>query len=804
MKIPKIRTLNGKILRHNGKIATSDDCCCDPCQMTARIFVDFECPCGGYGGADDESAYVIFTFITKDGFDLINGWEWPSYISSGTGTNGIRITGGETSVPEGYMDPPEGYAPGENRFVYTGPCGKEIFDENSLRVTSSNLPYGGIEFSKSWNAQTQTWTYHYSIKNGLLYNTGSGELYTVTRPVRIIVDRGPCCWNGIANDPLYQTQAFYIDDERKVLTATAVVTEAGHIVQTFDGGTTARVAVCHAGEQPAELAPDISMDNGAETLGWTAGSGSCCKDAETGKVYYCLKFECSYGMLVRYDIFVDDSGIGCACSAYVSTTWASAVMSMLENYNPNGYKFQVDCWSSNLAITWGETSLTGYYPYYEATAWCCCLECSEGNPPPTTISFKNTQAVTWNGAKLEVSGSSVTITPRIPIEITIPVTFCDGTAANADSCENLPQTLTASVAGETITLNRNGSTYSGNGIIDCTSGTPTVYISGGDGTWQYGYPKITSVTCDPYRGWIATGEARPTKRTFTLELVLDSSAVFSETADCVNPMYSVGGYASGTPGSGFILTTYSTHTSDSTTVQVCGDDPSCGNNGPYERGEFVAFNLDTTNQPGITLDSSGTYSAQPGAPYSVSWNSGTNTLTLTWKVICDPRKSIIKVPIPAECIGNFSYSSGWMNGNYWVYVSDGSNWPGPPSLCNCLSILDWPPGARTMTCSVGYASGTQVSIVIWDGSGYWQQAQANGISDFSASGTIDGQPIQFSFYNGLWSYSGNLPADATSMPTWTFSGPIYNWNGPNGPQTVPSKSGTLLCNNWMLSGSETV
>lgn len=790
-KIPKIRTLNGKIVRRNGRIAASDDCCCEPCEMTAVVLVSWECPCGGFGGADSETAVATFTLVTKDGHDLIYGSEWPSYIHSGSGSNSITLTGGETSASAGYY-PPENYEPGESRIEYTGPCGKEIFDENGVRILYSSRTFGGIEFSKSWDAATRTWTYHYRIKNGVLYNTGTGALEPVKRPVRLVVSRGACCWNGDPEDPIYASQDFLIGDARRTLRATRVSADGNVLSAVFDGATTARVAVCDGAAADTTGLPSIEIaDDSGEP--WVPRSSGCCKDPETGDVYYCVTFECDYGAWVSYPVHVDVPASNCGCQGYLESIWRYYVDAMFWG-GADGFAIDIRCRDGN----WGQSSITGSYPDYLVGVHCCCSDCPNA---AADFSFRNSSGADWDGARFVVSGTSVTITPRIPITITVPVTYCDGTAATADECNGLPPTLTASAGDETIVLTLSGSTYEGHGFVDCTSSAPTVYISTGEGgssVWRYGYPSISSVTCDRYEGWIATGEAHPIRRSFTLELVLDATAAYANGGDCVNPMYRIDAVVDGR----YILQAYPNHETASTTDTACGEDPSC-DLGTYLRGDFMMAALSTGNQPGIALDAN---SGQPSgaAPYSASWNAGTNTLTLTWKAVCDWNKSIVKVPIPSVCQGRISYSSGWIKGSDWIFVGDARNWPShPPQLCDCLGVLDWPSVPTTMTCSVGYPSGTTVYITVNDSNGWWSQAQANGITDFSCYGSIDGHSIRFTYdaYGRMWTYSGSLPASATSAPAWTFWGPVYDWNG---TQSVPSASGTLVCSSGFLTGGGSV
>ncbi len=792
-KIPKIRTLNGKIVRRNGRIAASDDCCCEPCEMTAVVLVSWECPCGGFGGADSETAVATFTLVTKDGHDLIYGSEWPSYIHSGSGSNSITLTGGETSASAGYY-PPENYEPGESRIEYTGPCGKEIFDENGVRILYSSRTFGGIEFSKSWDAATRTWTYHYRIKNGVLYNTGTGALEPVKRPVRLVVSRGACCWNGDPEDPIYASQDFLVGDARRTLRATRVSANGNVLSAVFDGGTTVRLPVCDGANADTTGLPSIEIpDDSGEPL--VPRSAGCCKDPETGDVYYCVTFECDYGAWVSYTVHVDVPASNCGCQGYLESIWRYYVDAMFSG-GADGFAIDIRCRDGN----WGQPSITGSFPDYLIGVHCCCSDCSAVS---ADVSFRNSSGADWDGARFEVSGTTVTITPRIPITITVPVTYCDGTAATADECNGLPPTLEAHAGDETIVLALSGSTYSGTGFVDCTSSAPTVYISTGEGgssVWRYGYPSISSVTCDPYEGWMATGEAHPIRRSFTLELVLDATPAYANGGDCVHPMYGINAVVDGR----YILQAYSDNETATITVTSCGEDPSCDLSlSSYWRGNLMTAELDTTNQPGIALYvNSGLLS---GAPYSASWNASTNTLTLTWKVVCDADKSIAKVPIPNACAGRISYSAGWIKGSDWIFVGDARNWPShPPQLCDCLAVLDWPSVPTTMTCSVGYPAGTTVYITVNDTNGWWALAQANGITDFSCYGTIDGHSIRFTYdaYGRMWTYSGSLPASATSAPAWTFWGPVYDWS--SGTQSVPSVSGTLVCSSGFLTGGGSV
>ena len=783
-KIPKIRTVAGKILRRNGKIAASGNCCCAPCEMTAVVYVEWECPCGGYGGADSETAWATFTIVTKDGHDLIYGDAAPSYVHGSGGSNSISLQGGETGG-----EAPPGYAPGESRIVYTAPCGTEILDENSVRIVDGGGgPFGGIAFSRSWDARTHTWTYRYRIRNGIVGGA------PVTRPVRIVLQRVSCCWNRDPEDPAYAEETFLVDGERKHLSATRVTANGGTLVAVFDGGTTARVAICDAAGADAEGVPSIEVadDAGGQWKPWSAG---CCKDAETGDVYYCVKFDCHYGEGVSYEIHVDVPASNCGCGSYLESTWRYAVDAMFGS-GADGFAFDIRCRNGN----WGGTSVVGSYPDYLAGAWCCCTDCSES--PEAALSFRNSSGQTWDGARIEVSGSSATVRPRIPLRISIPATYCDGTAATADSCNGIPSSLTARVGTETIVLALDGSAYSGTGFVDCTSGAPDVQITAGEGgsdVWRYPSPAISSVACDPYEGWIATGYARPVRRSFRLALVLDATAAYADGGDCVHPMHQIRADAVLSTGERYTLEAGVDHETATTEVTACGEDPSCDLS-PYMSGSFITAQLDTTNQPGVSMDA---YSGQAsGAPYSASWNASTNMLTLTWRVVCDRSKSIVKVPIPPQC--SISFDAGWIKGSDWVFVGDGRNWPQhPPMLCDCLAVLDWPSAPTTMTCSVGYPQIMDVYIFVNDTNGWWALAQANGITDFSCYGSIDGYSIRYSFdpNNRLWLYHGPLPAAATTAPSWSFWGPQIDWSG---QQSVPSTSGALVCSGGVLNGGGNV
>lgn len=776
-KIPKIRTVAGKILRRNGKIAVSGDCCCAPCEMTAVVYVEWECPCGGYGGADSETAWATFTIVTKDGHDLIYGDAAPSYVHGSGGSNGISLQGGETGGGA-----PPGYDPGESRIVYTAPCGTEILDENSVRILySGGGPFGGIAFSKSWDSRTRTFTYRYRINNGIIGGS------PVKRPLRIVLQRGPCCWSGYPNDPDYKEEWFLIDDRRRKLTATKIAGTGHTLIVEFDGFSSESVAICDEGGADAGRVPKIELPEYAAGT-WTQPKYACCKDGVTGDVYLCVEFECSSGKGFYYDVHVDVPSSGCLCGDYLATTWSDAVAALFAG---GYYGFAVDfrCPDSH----WGDLSVVGGFPDYLVGTWCCCDDCLP------ELSFRNASGQTWGGASIDVSGSPAIVSPRIPIRISVQATYCDGTAATADSCNGLPATLTARAGAETIVLNLTGSEYSGTGFVDFTAREPAVSIAPEEDTsrfWRYPYPEISGVTCDRYEGWIATGVAHPVKRSFTLELVLDATDALGR--DCVNPMHQI----RATAGGRYLLGADTSHETDTTSDTVCGEDPSCDLS-PYLSGDFITAELDTTNQPGVAMYylSSG---QAPGAPFSASWNASTNTLTLTWRIVCDRSKDIVKVPIPPQCSGRISFASGWINGSDWVFVGDGRNWPQhPPMLCDCLAVLDWPSAPTTMTCSVGYPQSIDVYIFVNDTNGWWALAQANGITDFSCYGSIDGYSIRYSFdpNNRLWSYHGPLPAAATTAPSWSFWGPQIDWSG---QQSVPSTSGALVCSGGVLNGGGNV
>ena len=757
-----IRTVDGQILLRDGAIAISDDCCCR-CEMHAVIFVDFACPCG-YGAADDEYARVAFDLRTKDGTSIIYD-QWPSYIRSANGTNSIRFNGGVFDV-DGGGSPPSGYQPGENRVTYDGVCGREIFDENSLVLTSQSPTFDGYDFEKEYDSATKTWTYHFRIKNDALRQ--GQETIQVRRKLIVEVTRGPCCWSGGAGDASdYETMELSIYGTSRQYTADSYSIDGETLTLVYDTG--AFVEVCGPYQQP------VSADN------FRPGGNDGCEKHENGDVYYHAHLECSYGREVTGVVRFEVPGSGeCACLDYFNGKFSDGYQL------PTGVKLWFSC---PQGTGWREWNTSTIPRSANVSSFCCC---DSEQPCAGTFVFKNSRGEPVAGPEdlsVSVDGATTTFTPLVPVNIEVSALYPEAATgsnvpATKNSCNGMPDTLLATVSNGTgqdtnILLALDGSVYKGKGYIKCTTSSPqiTIYC---DDVWLF-YPTINSMTCG-LNGWNATGSATPKKRLITVVQQFDASAV--RNAECRNPMYQIGGQST------VDLTRISASAAflndgDSDRQQnVCSEFPySCD---MTELGSAFSFMVDRTSQPGIYVDENAS-----GSGKSVTWNSQTGTLTISWAASCDPLIGIMKVPVPTGCYVPTSGSNNWISGSYWVLVGETSTPAGnAPTLCDCLQVLDWVPyfPAGTITHSVGYGT-TTVEVSVEDATGYWAIAQSNGITDFSCYGEVDGQMIQFSFDGRFWYWHGTLTI-LSNAPTWYFSGPMY---GHGMGEYVPTATGSLTC-----------
>lgn len=623
--------------------------------------------------------------------------------------------------------------------------------------------------------------------------------------------------------------------------------------------------VCNGNVQPdSSSSSSSSSSSGSEESGWPFtwdyhhDTGSLVVRDDCGVVAE-FGFTENYGDTVNFPVHINSNMAAC-CNYDAELVFAA----IFENQHPDLHP-QITCHHGDVPnCLWNDEEITGSFPNYNIGATCCCRR-----PHTPTLEFVDDKGVVWDGATVTLSNGVLEVTPKIPITVTIQVKDGSGkpivAGENEDEpCSNLPETLSATANGVSITLRLSGSEYSGTGFIDCTSGTPNVTVSaGGYGVW-WNDPYVDSVTCDRYHGWTAVGTVVPQNRHFNLELFFDcgDSEICTDYSASSMPRLRI------YPRS---MSSQELHENEVYEGTVCGTDPTIAIDGT-PASDYWSWKADLLNkedQPYVMLE---TTADEDGLhePSDVVWDPSTETLTIVWKAVCDPTEfGTIRVKLNGA---EASSGDGRVDNGYYILVAragdpiseptysfpDGTcltmayrggasfpstmpagstdlelEWTASVSITVDSNNASWPIGSNTCpaTPSSHPACENYLSYNPSEASFFTQ------VKNRSISGNVGGTAVSFTFDSTTesWTFSGTITIrDVSAGVPWRFNGGSYgtagdNWENwaasanyksfndacPGGrglvwlckygaeTATIATVSGTLTCQSRTLVGSGT-
>lgn len=780
------------LLTADGKVAVSEKCCCN---CRAAVHVSFKCPCSGYGGSDSEEASVWYYLRTTDGtYVAPSKSDGDVYYDAGHHSGRVVLTGGTVTVA------------GEEivRIARTSAkqCDESMFDVNGLVITQSSNDFGGVSlFYKVLKGGI--WHFYYEIDNTVV----AGE--KLMRDMIVALRLGDCTAPGGPDVP-----DAYIRYNGQIRKATYLGSEPDehnwnylHTYRLSD--SVSPEDICTSTSVSANR-PSIRYEfpGEEEEREWMLAENDLMCEKFSGRVAAGALFgpEPYLEGSARYELLLPSEEDDCFCGSYLRY-----------HYGAGGYPIRdphalvVRCAGACTGMPGGEARITRLVKDAPDISVICC--CDEGlNQAEVSIGFEDgTGKPVDPPFDLDVvtEDDSMMIKPKVPVLFFITPQYGDGHSVPLSECTRIPWYLQIRVGEETLFANYNGNDkyYGDGGYISCNDkDAPEVEIldlpnpDDDSSPWaRYGgAPTIESVSCDPNRGILITGSAKAKWRKFYIHYRLDATMAF--LGGCSTDLYPVNLLVDGH----VILSAYSSDMLVESIEEVCDGDPS----NEYEdlfQMRLAEFTNSSDNPGAYIMQRDNSYpDATFYRPYYASFDSGMNTLYLTWVVGCSGAGRV-RVKLNGATVLN--PGSGRVDDGYYIVegvAGDPVSEPTfvPPAACWSKSYkggMVFPtelPHGGIIDLELVWTA--QVSITVASVNGNWDGDAVGALCDVSTTeeevtrplnpvawfigqvknrdggGTVAGRRVTFVWdqQSESWKYDGTIASEDVSDVglSWSFDG----------------------------------